>query len=498
MAVVHGRSRKALSPGGTGPDTPASRIPPPPASGTASVVGFLVVLEFASGLLQGWMSPLLPSIVQHYGTTAADANWVSAVFLLSSAVCVPLMSALGDRYGHRRLLITATSLVAVGSVIVAVAPTFGLLLLGRAVQGPLGALLSLEFAIVRERAGRRAGRAIGLLVGSLALGGSVGLLLAGVAREFGSLGAALWIPAAVMIVTVPVAVRLVPETTARLPGRIDWVGAGLLSLGLVLLLGTVGNGSSWGWSDVRTIGGLLGALAVLGVWLLVEQRVAHPFVDVARLVRGGLALPTLAGLFLGAELFGSTAVSALFLGSPRSTGYGLGRTAGQLGLILLAFGAAAFVGTWLAPRLAEHIGSRPVVLVGSLLIAGGYLLTALAHGSVTGFVVWQVLVGCGNGLVLATLSTYVVTRCAADAVAISSGVFTTVRAVGGALSGAAFAAVMASLLTGAPGTAGVTTSESGYVTVWLICSALALAVFLTATRMDRRPGGRLEQARGAG
>src|SRR5215218_7923497 len=105
---------------------------------TVPVVGFLVVLEFASGLLQGWLPPLLPGILRQYGTTAADLNWVSAVYLLSSTVCVPL---------------------------VAVAPTFGILLLGRAVQGPLGAFLPLEFAIVREHAEERAGRVIGLLVG---------------------------------------------------------------------------------------------------------------------------------------------------------------------------------------------------------------------------------------------------------------------------------------------------------------------------------------------
>src|SRR4051794_34259365 len=153
---------------------PIIRLPqrtaqPESAAGTAKIVGFLLVLEFASGLTQGWLSPLLPSILQRYDTTAANLNWVNAVFLLSSAVCVPLMSKLGDLFGHRRLLTVAVASVAAGSVLVAVAPTFGVLLLGRAIQGPLLAFLSLEFAIVRERAGRQAGRAIGLLVGALAL-----------------------------------------------------------------------------------------------------------------------------------------------------------------------------------------------------------------------------------------------------------------------------------------------------------------------------------------
>jgi MFS family permease len=456
---------------------------------TVPVVGFLVVLEFASGLLQGWLPPLLPGILRQYGTTAADLNWVSAVYLLSSTVCVPLMATLGDRYGHRRLLIIAAGLVAVGSVLVAVAPTFGILLLGRAVQGPLGAFLPLEFAIVREHAEERAGRVIGLLVGALAVGGSFGLLLAGITHQYLSLSATLWVPAVLMMVTVPVAALLLPETTRRTLGRIDWAGAGLLSLGLVLLLAAVGKGSTWGWTDGRTVGGIVGGLAALAAWIAVERRVRHPFVDLSLLRRGGLGLPMLAGFFFGAELFGSQAAGALFLGLPASTGFGLGLGAGRLGLVLLAFGVAAFVGTWLAPRLAERLGARTPLVLGSLLTATGYLLTALAHGSVGGFAVWQILVGIGNGLVLAGLSTHVVTHAPADAVGISSGLFNTARTVGGAVSGAAFAAIMGALLVQVPGMAAPTTSEAGYVTVWLVCAALAAAVGGLAVRLDRGGGG---------
>ncbi|MEV4348239.1 MFS transporter [Actinoplanes sp. NPDC049596] len=462
----------------------APSAPAPGRAGPASLVGFLLVIEFSSGLVQGWLSPLLPSILQRYDTTAADLNWVNAVFLLSSAVCVPLMSKLGDLFGHRRLLTVAVALVAVGSVLVAVAPTFGVLLLGRAVQGPLLAFLSLEFAIVRERAGQRAGRAVGLLVGSLALGGSVGLLLAGQLRQHAGLSATLWVPAVLMVVMVPVAALLVPETTRRTGGRVDWAGAASLSVGLVLLLAAVGNGSTWGWTGWRTAGGIVGGLVVLAVWVMVEQRVAQPFVDVSLILRGRLALPVLAGVFAGAELFGSQAAGALFLGLPVSTGFGLGLTAGQLGLVLVVFGLAAFVGTWLAPRLTERAGSRAAVAAGALLGGAGYVLTALAHDTVGVFIIWQVMVGVGNGLVLAGLSSYVVTGAPAGAVGISSGLLNTARTVGGAVAGAAFAAVMAALVTRLPGMAKPVTTEMGYVTVWFGCAALTIMVAVLALRFD--------------
>lgn len=452
--------------------------------GIAAIVGFLAVLEFASGLLQGWLSPLLPGILQQYDVTAAELNWVNAAYLLSTAVCVPLLSKLGDLHGHRRLLIVAVALVAAGSVLVAVAPTFGVLLLGRVLQGALGAFLPLEFAIVRERAGERAGRAIGFLVGALAIGGALGFLLSGIARQFLSLSATLWIPAVVMVVAVPLVAVCVPETTVRSTGRIDWAGAALLSVGLLLFLVAVGNGSTWGWADPRTLGGLLAGLAVLAAWVVVERRVEHPLLDLSLVTRGALGVPILAGFCYGAELYGSQVAVALFLGLPASTGFGLGLAPGQLGLVLLVFGVAAFVGTVLAPRLAERLGNRTALAAGALTTAAGYLLTVAAHGSAGVFVLWQVLVGIGNGIVLTTLSTQIVTRAPADAVGISSGLFNTARTVGGAVAGAAFAAVMAAMIIRLPGAPKPITAESGYVTVWILCAVLSVAVALLATRLS--------------
>ncbi|KAA9157332.1 MFS transporter [Amycolatopsis acidicola] len=335
----------------------AVATPSPPR--TASLVGFLVVMELASGLTQGWISPLLSSFVERYGLTSADANWITASALLSTVVCVPLLSKLGDIYGHKRLLAVAASCVALGSVIVAIAPDFGLLLAGRVLQGAITAFLPLEFAIVRERAGERAGRGIGLLVGALTIGASLGLLLAGVAKQYLSLSATLWIPAVLMILAIVVLLFLVPETTTRKTGGVDWLGAALLGGGLVLFLGALGNGARWGWTDARTLTGMLGGLAVLVLWVWVEQRVRHPLVDLALLRGGGQGLPLLTAFVFGAHLFGSSAPNSVFLATkPRSTGFGLGLAGSALGGALLVLGATMFLGTALAAWLTKRLG-RP-------------------------------------------------------------------------------------------------------------------------------------------
>src|SRR6478752_2015425 len=141
------------------------------------VVGFLVVMEFGSGALQGWFSPLLAAIGQKFDVGAGALNWVNAMYMLMTVACVPILAKLGDMFGHKRLLMVAATLVAGGSLVVAFAPTFETFLLGRALQAPLAAFLPLEFAIVRARDPRSASKSIGVLVGALTLGAAVGALL---------------------------------------------------------------------------------------------------------------------------------------------------------------------------------------------------------------------------------------------------------------------------------------------------------------------------------
>lgn len=256
---------------------------------------------------------------------AAGMRRIAASALLATVVLVPLLSKLGDVYGHKRLLLVAAVLVALGSVIVAVAPSFALLLVGRVLQGAVTAFLPLEFAIVRERAGDRAGRAIGL-AGRVADGRrEPGSAAGGVARQYLSLSATLWLPAIMMLIIAPMLARLVPKTTVRKPGGIDWPGAALLGIGLLLFLAAVGNGTRLGWLNPWIVGGLLGGAALLVAWVYVENRIEHPLVPLEVIRRGGQGLPLLTAFLFGAHLFGVSAPTAVFLGTrPAGAGFGMG------------------------------------------------------------------------------------------------------------------------------------------------------------------------------
>jgi MFS family permease len=456
----------------------------PARAGLRGVVGFLVVMELGSGMLQGWYPVLLAAIGAEYGVGASQLNWVSAAYMLATVVCVPVLAKLGDRYGHKRLLVISAALVALGSVVVAIAPTFGVLLLGRALQAPLAAFLPLEFAIVRDRDAKSAGRSIGKLVGALTFGAAIGALGAGLLfGAIGELRAVLWVPAIFMLICVPVVAFLVPESTVRATGRTDWVGASILAVGLLAALGGISNAATWGWGNPATWLAILGGVSLLALWVFVEKRVAHPLIDITVLTKGGIGLPIVIAFLFGAQLFGSqTASSVYMLSDPAVVGFGLGFTAAAVGLVSLTAALAAFVASVLGDRIAGRIGPKGTLALGGILIAAGYLPFLLAPAAVPLIVAGLVVGGLGNGILISVLPTIVVKRAPADSVGIASALYNTARTAAGAVAGAVFALVMASFLTTTGGESPITTTAfMGYVTVWVLCAVIGVAIAVLAS-----------------
>lgn len=471
-----------------------SRIQPTPGTGApglaatrvAAVVGFLVFVELTSGIIQGMMPTLLPELgsVLHVG--AGDLNWVNAAQLLTAAVSVPLFGRLGDMYGHRRLLRVAVPCIAAGSVLVAWAPSFEVLLLGRVLQGPLAALLPLEIGLVRDRLDAAGARgAIAMLVGALTFGASAGMVIAGLLREaVSSVHGVLWIPAAATAVCAVVVFFLVPESTTRARGRVDWMGAGLLSAGLAALLLGISQGPKWGWGDAATMALLAVAAITLVVWVLVELRVAEPIVDIRLTVRRTLLPVYAASFLLGTALFGAQTAAVLFVSSPADKlGYGFGYDALGIAWLMLPSGVMAFVASLFASRLFRLIGGRGALALSGVLMAIGYVFLVVAHAHPWQFVVVNIIVGSGVGLALSAMPVLIVESSPHERTAIATGIYNTAKTVGGSVAGAVFAAVLTALTfegTDIP-------TIDAYTTVWWCCAAVSVLVAVSAA-VVARPG----------
>ena len=434
------------------------------------LVALLVYVEITSGVIQGAVAPVLPALGSRLDVGAAALNWVNVCQLLSSAVCVPVFAQLGDRFGHRKLLRITLACVALGTILVALAPNYPLLLAGRVLEGLIAVWLPLEYAIVREQLPReRTAPAIAKLTGGLVLGVSLGTLLVGIlSRVNPDPRVALALPAVLTLSCLPIAWLWVPESDVRKRERADIPGAVLLTLGLGALLIGLSQGPRAGWTSASFIILMSGALVILAAWVVVELRRKHPMVDLRFTVRRSVRPLYIAAFVVGVALFGTQSALATFTSANPALGYGFGYGTLGVALVVLPLGLASFAGSYLFGALVSRTSGRPVIAGAFVLAAVGYLVLVWAHSQVWQVILANVIAGIGVGAVIAGLPIALVAVTPKENTGIATGVYQVSRSVGGSVAGAVFATVLAAM----PVTGGLAPSEGAYETVWLICAGL--------------------------
>ena len=212
--------------------------------GLATIVGFLICVELASGVLQGYYTPIFPQIADHLSIHEASVNWFEAAQLVVSALVVPVLARLGDLIGHRQVLVLSTLVTALASWAVAWSPNFTTFLIAWALQGFYVVWLPLEISIVHRRTAesgeqaRLTRRAAALLVAGLETGVIVGALTAGVLVEHVGMTVVLMIPAvAVTLCLAAVWFGVAPTRPEDAGGHLDWTGFAWVSLAIGVLMG---------------------------------------------------------------------------------------------------------------------------------------------------------------------------------------------------------------------------------------------------------------------
>ncbi|WP_028921591.1 MFS transporter [Pseudonocardia acaciae] len=438
----------------------------------------MAFVELAVGVIEGFLPPLLPALGRLHQIGPGPLAWVVTTALLASAVFVPILTKLGDIYGHRRLLRVCVAVDVLGTLLMALAPSFGVLLLARVLMAPMQACLPLEIAITRGLPrGEDVRRGIGLLAGSLMGGLALGRVLAGYIQGLtGSVQLTLLVLPLLVLLSLAAVFVLVPETTERAARRIDGLGFAGLAAALLLLELGLSQIKAAGWASVIVLAPIIAAVVlVLPLWGWWELRTPEPAVDLRMLGRRAMWPLQLAGMLFAASLFNGHTAHALFLaGDPGVTGYGMKLTPAQVGLTLLPDTLVAIVAAVCTARIARRIGLRWTVSGGALFLAGGYGLLCLVPTQPWQFAVISGVYGVGNGLLSSGLPTLVAERSPAGHVGITTGMYNTLRTVGGGFAGGLFAVILSNvLITGGPHLPSVT----AYQLIWATC---ALAAALTA------------------
>jgi EmrB/QacA subfamily drug resistance transporter len=456
-----------------------------PGRGGTLLVLYLSLGGLAFAVLQSLVAPALGTIGRDLGADTSDASWVITAYLLSASVLTPVLGRLGDMVGKRKVLIAVLAVLAVGTLVAALAPSLPVLIVARALQGAAGAILPLSIGIVRDELPRdRVSVIVGLLSAIFGIGAGIGIVAAGPIVEHLSWHWLFWLPLALVVIALLGAVFGMKESPVRTPGRLDFLGTGILSIGLVALLLAISKGQSWGWGEAKTIVLLAVGVVALVVFVLVERRVKEPLVDMRLMKVRGVWATDLVSLVLGFAMFGTFLLVPTLLQLPAATGYGFGKSVSQSGLFLLPTVVTMVIFGPLAGILNRKFGPKLPMFLGTLFVVAAFAVPALGHGALWQVVLSGVLSGAGIGLAFAAMSNAIIESVPATQTGEATSVNTIARTIGSSIGTAVVAAVITSHTTAQ----GLPTDDAftyGFGTCAIV-AVLAVAAALALPRAHRR------------
>jgi len=441
----------------------------------------LVVGVMAFSLLQSLVIPALSTIQTVMHTNQNTVTWVVTAYLLSAAIFTPIMGRVGDIVGKERVLVATLIALSVGSIVAGLAHSVTILIIGRVIQGVGGGVMPLSFGIIRDEFPReKLSGAIGAIAAMTAVGGGLGLVIAGPIINGLGFHWIFWIPLIMTSAAALCTYLFVPESPVRTKGRISWSSALLLSAWLVALLLAVSQAPDWGWSSTKVLGLLATSVVLLVLWVYLENRASSPLVDMKMMRITSVWTTNLVSFLFGMGLYAAMAFLPEFLQTPTTSGYGFGYSTAVSGLFLLPMTVGMFIFGMYSGRISNRYGSKFAVILGSAISCVGYFMLAALHTNAIEILVVSGLLGVGLGLAWAAMSNLIVQAVPMAQTGVASGMNSNIRTIGGAIG----AGVMSSIITSTilhdefP-------TESGYVHGFFFLGAVTLVATLVALLIPR-------------
>jgi EmrB/QacA subfamily drug resistance transporter len=447
----------------------------------------LILGVAAYALLQSMVIPVLPTIQHELHTSQNTVTWVVTAYLLSASVFTPLLGRIGDMMGKERMLVLTLLSLAVGSLLAALATSITLMIVARIVQGIGGGVLPIAFGIARDEfPPEKVNGGIGVLAALTAVGGGLGLVLAGPIVAHLNYHWLFWIPMIMVLVASVAAYLFVPESPVRTPGRVSWGAALLLSGWLVALLIAVSEGAVWGWGSPRVLGLIAAAILLAVGWVALELRSTEPLIDMRMMRIPAIWTTNLVALLFGVTMYGIFAFLPQYVQTPSSAGYGFGASITGSGLFLLPLTVTMFIAGMFSGRLAGRFGSKNVLVAGAAASVAPLLILDFAHSLSWEIYLVSGLLGFGIGLAFSAMSALVVESVGPDQTGVASGMNANIRTIGGSIGCGIMASIVAAGVA-----AGALPEASGYthgfefMTVAAILATVA-SLFIPSAR---RRGG---------
>jgi EmrB/QacA subfamily drug resistance transporter len=444
--------------------------------GSGLLVLYLALGGLAFACLQSLVSPALSTIGHELNVSTSDVSWIVTAYLLSASVLTPILGRLGDMVGKRKMLIVVLSILAVGAVVSALATSLTVLIIGRILQGAGGAMMPLSIGMVRDELPReRVATTVGMISAIFGVGAGIGIVAAGPIVEHLSWHWLFWLPLALVLIALAGAIFGMKESPVRTPGKLDVLGATILSVSLVGLLLAISKGQAWGWGEAKTIGLLAAGVVGLVVFVLVELRVSEPLIDMKLMRIRGVWATDLVALILGFAMFGTFLLVPTLLQLPSVTGYGFGKSVTEAGLFLLPTVVMMVLFGPIAGLLNRKYGPKLPMFLGTVLVVAAFTLPALGHGEIWQVLASGLLTGAGIGFAFAAMSNAIIESVPPSQTGEATSVNSIARTIGSSIGTAVVAAVITSNTTpqGLP-------TDAAFTDGFWVCAGVAVLAVVAA------------------
>ncbi len=406
----------------------------------------------------------LPSIHRDLSASIQALEWTVNAYVLAYAVLLLTGAALGDRLGRKRMFIAGIALFTASSAAAAVAPSAGLLIAARAMQG-VGAAISTPLTLTLLADAfppQQRGLALGVWSGISGIAVALGPLVGGAVIQLSSWHWIFWI-------NVPIGLVLIPLSALRLteshgPSRsLDMPGLLLASSGLFGVIYGLVRSQSLGWTNSEVMVSLVVGAVLVIAFVIYELRAAEPMLPMSFFAKRSFAATNAISVSMYFGMFGSIFFLSQFLQNV------LHNTPLHAGLKLLVWTGASMVVSPLAGYFSERFGSRQFMIAGLTLQAAalGWLATlAAVDTSYASMIAPMVLAGSGMALVFAPSANAVLASVRTDQTGQASGATNAIRELGGVLGISVLATVF--------------TSHGGYESAQAFVSGLRPAMWVGA------------------
>ncbi|XHH07504.1 MAG: MFS transporter [Candidatus Bathyarchaeia archaeon] len=403
-------------------------------SGNYATKVLLVVTSVALliNYVETMVIPGIPTIQNDFSTTSTVASWITSAFLIVGAAVSPLFGKLGDIYGKKKILLTILLLYIVGVGLAGFASNIYMLIATRALQGVGFAIIPLGIAIITDVFPKeKVATAQGIISATFAIGSTLGLVIGsyiignfswhwGFYTSF-VLSIALFFAVAVML----------KKDVPNQKSKVDYTGAVLLTVGIVLVLLYLTEIPSLGWLSLQNIAFLITGLVLVTGFSVFESKQTNPLISINLLKIRNVLVANVVGILSSLIMFLGYIAVVYYAQSPAPQGLGLGII--ETGLVLAPASVALIVLSPLMGKLVARIGPKHVLSLGAGITVVGMLMLICFRGTTLDLAVDVTVTFVGVIAMFIPLVNMIAMSVPPENRAVGLGMNTMLRNIGGAI-----------------------------------------------------------------